>query len=213
MTTDGPTGLLLDYGGVLTRPVGDSFAAFERAHGIEPGRSFALLLEASRAPGGGLIGALERGELSTDEFELALASRLRDAGYDPPDGPLLQGLFQAVQPAGGLWGLAARARAVRVRTGLLSNSWGTDGYPRQRLDAHFDVQVISGEVGLRKPDPAIYRLALDRLGVEPYRCVFVDDLERNLATARDLGMHAVHHDGDEATVVAAVAAFLELPPE
>lgn len=203
-------GLLLDYGGVLTRPVGESFAAFEEAHGIEPGRSFEVLVAASRTPGGGLIGALERGEVTAQEFERELTRLLREAGYDPPDEPLLAGLFDAVRPAGGLWDVAARARGAGVRTGLLSNSWGTDMYPWDRIEACFDVRVISGEVGLRKPDPRIYRLACDRLGVDPAACAFVDDLERNVEVARELGMFGVVHRGDEREVIDALAGFLDV---
>ncbi len=207
---DTPHGLLLDYGGVLTRPVGESFAEFERAHGIEPGRSFEVLLEASRDPDGGLIGAIERGELTVREFDEELFARLRDAGYDPPAGPLLEGLFAGLRPAGRLWDLAAAARAAGVRTGVLSNSWGTASYPRERLARYFDVQVISGEVGLRKPDPAIFHLAAERLGVPPPACVFVDDLAPNVEAARNLGMVGVHHRGDEGEVVAAVSEVLGL---
>jgi epoxide hydrolase-like predicted phosphatase len=203
-------GLLLDYGGVLTGPVHRSFAAFEAAIGIPSGRSFEVLVEASREPGGGLIGALERGELPLGRFDARLRQLLEADGHEiPPDG-LLPGLFAAMQPAGVLWDVVRQVRAHGLPTGLLSNSWGTDAYPRDTLEEHFDVLVISGEVGLRKPEPAIYVLACERLGLPPQRCAFVDDLPRNVEVARDLGMFAVLHDGDEPAIVEALSGFLEV---
>lgn len=205
-----PRALFLDYGGVLTGPVRDSFVAFEQATGIPPGRSFELLVEASRIPGGGLIGALERGEVTAAEFDAELAELLSSNGYQVPDGGLLDGLFAAMRPAGGLWDVVKQVRAHGLPTGLLSNSWGTTTYPREALEQHFDVLVISGEVGLRKPDPAIYRFACERIGLPPQRCAFVDDLVRNVEVAREVGMFAVVHEGDEEAVVAAISGFLEL---
>ena len=88
------------------------------------------------------------------------------------------------------------ARAAGLRTGLLSNSWGDDRYAHDVIDELFDDQVISSEVGLRKPDPAIYALAAERLGLPAEACVFVDDLPGNLKPARALGMATVVHRGD-----------------
>ncbi len=89
-----------------------------------------------------------------------------------------------------------------MATAVLSNSWGVDAYPTELMAEHFDDVVISAEVGLRKPDPAIFRLAAERLAVPASGCVFVDDLDLNVAAARELGMTAIHHDGDEDRVLA-----------
>ena len=103
-------------------------------------------------------------------------------------------------------------RAVRrrgVRTGLLSNSWGAaTAYDPELLEELFDAWVISSVVGLRKPDPAIYALAAERLGLPPEACVFVDDLPGNLKPARALGMATVLHRGDARATLAEVAALL-----
>jgi len=200
--------LLLDYGGVLTGSVQGSFASFERRMGIPVGHSFEVLVRASRTTGGGLIGSLERGEITVEAFDGQLVSLLREGGYDVEAGRLLDGLFQALEPAGGLWDVTRQARAAGVATGLLSNSWGTHTYPRAVLDEHFDTLVISGEVSLRKPDPAIYHLACERIGRVPEQCVFVDDLARNVEVAREIGMSAVLHDGDDAATAAALAGLL-----
>jgi epoxide hydrolase-like predicted phosphatase len=87
-----------------------------------------------------------------------------------------------------------------VRTGLVSNSWGKGRYDRSLFPELFDGVVISGEVGLRKPDPAIYELGAESIGLQPSECVFVDDLPGNLKPARDLGMATVHHTSAEQTV-------------
>jgi epoxide hydrolase-like predicted phosphatase len=92
-----------------------------------------------------------------------------------------------------------RVRAAGVRTGLVSNSWGTGRYPREVLAELFDGVVISGEVGIRKPAPEIYRLGAERIGLEPRACVFVDDLPFNLSPAAELGMATVHHRSAEET--------------
>jgi putative hydrolase of the HAD superfamily len=204
----GPRGLLLDYGGVLTTPVDRSFAAFEAEHGLAPGTALRVLLEASRDEDGGLIGAIERGELDEDDLDVHLRELLAGAELPVPPGPLLAGLFAGMQPAGGLWAVARQARDAGVRVGLLSNSWGLSSYPWDELEATFHVRVISGEVGLRKPDAAIYELALDRLGVPPERTTFVDDLRPNVDAARALGIHGVWHRGDDEATTAAISANL-----
>jgi FMN phosphatase YigB (HAD superfamily) len=74
--------------------------------------------------------------------------------------------------------LAARARAADMLVGVLSNSWdggGYDAYAGYDLEERFDTVVISDQVGMGKPDEAIYRLAADNLGAAPEECVFVDD--------------------------------------
>ena len=91
------------------------------------------------------------------------------------------------------------ARAAGVRTGLITNSWGTGIYERAPLRI-FDATVISGDVGLHKPQPEIYELGAERIGVEPAACVFVDDLRENCAGAEEAGMTAVLHRDPEATV-------------
>lgn len=198
--TGPPRALLLDYAGVLTTSPAESFLAWERAHGFARGEVLGLVSHAYDDAEGGLVGRLERGEIDTGEFDAALARLLAQAGHPVPEGSLVTGLFSGMRPAGAMWSVAERARAAGVRTGLLSNSWGSGMYPHHRLAACFDVRVISGEVGLRKPDPAIFALALERLDVPAERCAFVDDLDRNVAAAERLGMAGVVHHDDASTV-------------
>ena len=92
--------------------------------------------------------------------------------------------------------LVGDVRAQGRRTALLSNSFGTQFYRRDNWDDLFEVVMLSGEeraLGLRKPEPAIYRRTVSLLGVSPAQCVFVDDSEANVVAARRLGMRAIVH--------------------
>ena len=100
-----------------------------------------------------------------------------------------------------------RARAAGIRTALLSNSWGDSGYERSTFGELFDAVVISSEVGLRKPDPAIFLLAAERVGVPPTECVFVDDLLPNAEAAKAVGMEGIVHRSAEFTVPRLEALF------
>ena len=90
-------------------------------------------------------------------------------------------------------------KGAGYKVGMLSNSWGESLYPRDRIDHLFDVMVISGEVGMRKPEPEIFAHVLDLLGVAAADAVFVDDLEHNVRAAEGLGLVGVHHTSYERT--------------
>jgi epoxide hydrolase-like predicted phosphatase len=93
-----------------------------------------------------------------------------------------------------------RARAQGIRTGLVSNSMGAGRYDRAAFPELFDGVVISGEVGMHKPQPEIFMLGAERAGVAPEDCVFVDDLRENCAGAEAVGMTAVLHRGPDTTL-------------
>jgi epoxide hydrolase-like predicted phosphatase len=104
-------------------------------------------------------------------------------------------------------------RAVRragFATAMLSNSWGCDEYPRADFPALFDAVVISGEVGMRKPEPRIFAHAAEALGLAAAECVFIDDLEANVAAAAGCGMTGVLHT-DAAATAAALEGLLGIP--
>jgi HAD superfamily hydrolase (TIGR01509 family) len=116
----------------------------------------------------------------------------------PADG-LLKRMFDQFEDAPAMAGLVLRARRAGLRTGLLSNSWGNE-YPREGWDEMFDAIVISGEVGMRKPEPEIFEHVLRLLGVDAGQTVFVDDLEHNVHAAEALGLVGVHHTSYDRTV-------------
>jgi epoxide hydrolase-like predicted phosphatase len=194
-TVDGGarTGLLIDWGGVLTSNLFASFNAHCVASGIEP----ETLRERFRSDSAAreLLIALEKGELDEPAFELQFATQL---GVEP-DG-LIDGLFAGVQPDVAMVQAVRRAREAGVRTALVSNSWGVHRYPRDMFEELFDGVVISGEEGMRKPSRRMYELGAERAGVPAEMCVFVDDLEFNLTPARDLGMATVHHTSAETSI-------------
>jgi len=203
--------LILDFGGVLTPSVGRMFRNFERTHDLPKGTIFEAV---ARAYGDGgddsPIAQLERGELAVPVFERQLADSLSAAGHHVPADGLVERLHGRLAPSGPLWDAARIARAAGIRTGVLSNSWGVDTYPDALMERFFDDVVISAAVGLRKPDPAIWHLACDRLDVAPDRCVFVDDLQRNLDVASSLGMATVLSAGDMADVLARLSEALDV---
>lgn len=186
-------GLLVDYGGVLTTDLFGSFRSFCELEGLAPetiGRRF----REDRACRELLI-ALETGKLPEEDFELELGALL-----DVSAPHLIDRLFAGSRPDDAMLEAVARARRAGIRTGLVSNSWGTRRYDREQLHELFDGIVISGEVGMRKPTPEIYELGAKRIGLKPQACVFVDDLPFNLAPAAELGMGTVHHVSAEQTI-------------
>ena len=132
-----------------------------------------------------------------------------------PDG-LIDRLFAGGEPEPAMLEAVRRARAAGVRTGLISNSWGTRRYDRALLAELFDGVVISGEEGMRKPTPSIYELGAERIGVAPAQCVFVDDLPFNLEPAGRAGHGHRPSPGsgaDDGRARAAAGAPAELRPQ
>jgi putative hydrolase of the HAD superfamily len=156
----------------------------------------------------GVVHALETGAMAVEDFEVALAARLttRAGGSVDPTG-LLHKMFAGFESEPTMLQVVLAARAAGIRTALVSNSWGTDFYAREGFADLFDAVVISGEVGLRKPQPAIYRYAAAQLGVEPQRCVFVDDFAHNVRGATAVGMCGVLHVDVAQTVAELEAVF------
>jgi putative hydrolase of the HAD superfamily len=199
-----PRALLLDYAGVLTVPIGEALAAVCATEGIEPDSVRALIAAAYTGhPDGADIAALETGRMPLAEFEAAFAARLRSRPGAPPllAAGLVGRMFAVLPPNPRMLALARRLRAAGVRTALLSNTWGgAEGHDQAELEDLFDTVVLSHEVGMRKPEPAIYALAARRLGIPPEACVVVDDLITNVLGARAAGMHAILHEADASTV-------------
>jgi epoxide hydrolase-like predicted phosphatase len=185
-------GLLVDFGGVLTTNIWESFDLFCDNEGLERG----TVLELFRGDGEALalLRSLERGAVSDEQFERDFGELL---GVDPPG--LVDRLFAGLSPEHSMIHAVEAARAAGIRTGLISNSWGTGIYERAPM-ASFDATVISGDVGLHKPEPEIYELGAERIGVAPGECVFVDDLRENVAGAEAVGMTAILHRNPAATI-------------
>ena len=187
------TGLLIDWGGVLTSSLLVSFRAYCEEVALEPQ---ALLGRFRSDPSAReLLIALEKGELAESAFEVQLAALLDVE----PEG-LIDGLFAGVAPDTAMLDAVRRARQAGVRTGLVSNSWGVHRYPHDLFSELFDGVVISGEERMRKPSRRMYELGAERAGVPTALCVYVDDLPFNLLPAEKLGMATVRHTSAEETI-------------
>jgi putative hydrolase of the HAD superfamily len=148
-----------------------------------------------------LVVDFETGRISDEEFALAFAARLSEiSGKDVSPDRLVERIFAGLRIEEDMMTAVEVARKAGFKTGLLSNSWGMGLYPRRRIDDLFDAIVISGEVGMRKPDAAIFDLAVGRLGVEPGRSIFVDDHPGHLKAAVALGMTTVLHKTPSETI-------------
>lgn len=195
--------LVVDFGGVMTDTLEVAMGAWLVEEGIDVD-SYLAAMHHFLGPDAEIednpVHALEKGELAVPHFEERLAPFIRatDGGPVSPVG-LLSRMFHAFGRAEGMHDVVRRVRASGRRTALLSNSWGLD-YPREDWHELYDVTVISGEVGLRKPDPEIYELTARMLGLRPDQCVMVDDLRPNVRGAAAVGMVGVHHTSVEETV-------------
>jgi putative hydrolase of the HAD superfamily len=199
-------GVITDWGGVMTSPIRETVQAWLDAEGIDRD-SYAAVMRPwvvaayDPAADGNPIHTLERGEIASGAFERLLASMLvrRDGEQVPAEG-LLTRMFAASRPCEQMYAAVASLRVAGLRTCLLSNSWGSDGYPREVFGDMYHAVVISAEVGMRKPEERIFRHAADLIGLAPGECVFIDDIEANVQAAEAMGMCGVLHTEPEATI-------------
>jgi epoxide hydrolase-like predicted phosphatase len=180
------TTLVVDFGGVLTTPIWPAFGSFCERRGLAAETVKDLFRNDRSALK--LLRGLETGELDEAGFEAPFAELL---GLEASAG-LIDDLFADLRPEEAMVDAVRAAKRAGRGTGLISNSWGLGIYDRAPTDL-FDAAIISGEVGLHKPQPEIYELACERLGAEPSDCVFVDDLRENVAGAEAVGMAGVLH--------------------
>lgn len=207
-------GVLVDWGGVLTTSLSDSIAKWIAADRIDGGHYREVMRELIDHAYGGerenVVHALERGEMDGPAFERDLAARLLTVDGVPPVAEgLLDRMFAGFEPVEAMYDALRDIRGNGIKTCLLSNSWA-NGYPRDGWDELFDAVVISGEVGMRKPEPRIFQHALDQVGLPGVECVFIDDLEANIVAARGLGIAGIHHR-DADTTIAELESVLRLP--
>ncbi len=201
---------MVDWGGVLTAAVPQAIRTWAEAEGVDLATYRLALDEWGFGPEHtGPVAALERGEMSVGEFETLLAAEFERRGATVEGAGLLSRMLAGLEVAEPRMAeVVRRVKAAGLATGLLSNSWG-NSYNREGWDDLFDVVVISGEVGMRKPEARIFEHTAGLLGLPPTACVMVDDLEHNVVAARAAGMAAVlHRDVD--TTVAELADLLGL---
>jgi putative hydrolase of the HAD superfamily len=195
--------LISDFGGVLTTPLSRGFLAYQEEAGISLEELGLAMARAGEAHGEHPLFALERGEIAEAEFARRLEEQL-DGRFDL--GRLRELYFERLEPNETMIRYVAQLRARGLRTALLTNNV-REWEPLWRgklpqLDRIFELVVDSAFVGLRKPEPEIYELTLERLGgdLRAGECLFVDDLEVNCETARALGMTAVRFETAEQAI-------------
>ena len=199
--------IIFDFGGVMEPFVeASSFMEEEARMGLAPG-SLTELLWASPEWRRAEVGAI-----TDEEYWRRLGARL-GMHTDQEIADFAWGLFGDVKADPCMVELI-RGLRVKYRTGLLSNA--TDILPRllrehYHLDGLFHVEIISAVVGLTKPNPAIYRLALEHLETEPEATVFIDNLEANVQAAATMGINAIQFIGYEALLPALERFGVTLP--
>jgi putative hydrolase of the HAD superfamily len=200
--------VISDFGGVLTTPLINSFLAYQRESGVsleELGTGMAKLMQedGGRHP----LFELEKGSLSEDEFTRRLGEAI-----GKPLHAMRETYFANLHPNEPMIELMRELRGAGLRMALLTNNvreW--EPHWRAKLpdvDEIFELIVDSAFVGMRKPEPGIYELTVERLGdVRADECLFIDDIEVNCDTARELGMSVVHYREPEQAIAEVRAAL------
>jgi putative hydrolase of the HAD superfamily len=192
------TAVISDFGGVLTSPLMDAFARVQDGIGVPPEAYGEAMRHNLEQYGEHPLFALERGEISEREFlarvERGLAGTL---GREVSLHGFGERLMDALQPNHELFDHYRGLRSRGVRFALCTNNvreWEPLWRPKLPIDEVFEVVVDSAFVGTRKPEPEIYAITLERLGLPAAECAFVDDLSVNVAAAEAAGMHGVHFE-------------------
>jgi putative hydrolase of the HAD superfamily len=196
--------VISDFGGVLTTPLMNSFIAFQDETGISPEAMGRAMQSIAEQEGAHPLFELEMGKMTEDRFLVLLRESLApELGHEPELHRFREIYFNALEPNTPMIDLMRALKGRGFRMALLTNNvreW--EPYWRSMLpvDEIFETIVDSGFVGMRKPDPTIYELTLERLGgVSADQSLFVDDVEVNCEAARKLGMTVVHfRDSDQA---------------
>jgi putative hydrolase of the HAD superfamily len=197
--------VISDFGGVLTSPLSDAFLAVQDGLDI-PLEAYGTAMAAAAAESGGEIPlfALERGQLTEAEFLAQLERGLAGVlGREVSLQGFGEQLLGAMHPNEQLFDYYRGLRDRGVRMAMLTNNvreWEPLWRSMLPVDDVFELVVDSAFVGMRKPEPEIYALTLERLGLPAEACAFVDDLEINVDAARSLGMAGIVHRDTAATV-------------
>jgi putative hydrolase of the HAD superfamily len=198
--------VISDFGGVLTSPLIEAFAAYQDHSGISPEQlGAAMAAGAADLDGSNPLFELECGRISEGRFLDLLRNHLEPIlGHRPELHRFSELYFEALQPNDPMIELMAGLKGRGFRMAMLTNNvreWEPLWRAFLPVDEIFETVVDSGFVGMRKPDPEIYRLTLSRLaGIDPEQCLFVDDIEVNCEAARAEGLRAVHFTDNESAI-------------
>jgi putative hydrolase of the HAD superfamily len=198
------TTVISDFGGVLTTPLVQSFAAVQDETGIPFEELAKAMARIQEEDGRHPLFELETGKLTEVEFLQKLGDSLEPVlGHRPELHRFSEIYFEALHPNGPMIDLMREAKESGHRMGLLTNNvreWEPLWRSMLPVDEIFEVVVDSGFVGCRKPDREIYDITLERMGVQAGECLFIDDIDVNCKSARDLGMSAVHYQHNDQAI-------------
>lgn len=191
--------VLFDLGGVVLESPLHAIRDYEKELGFA--RNAINLVAANTAPHGAWS-RLERGEIEMEAFYVAFEADCAAAGLAIDARVMMQRISEASGPRPAMLRAIAVLREAGFKVGALTNNWGhaedaERGDGTRALRDRFDVFIESSVEGLRKPDPAIYRLACERLGAAPEEMIFLDDIGGNLKPARAMGMATIKVDAPE----------------
>ncbi len=199
--------LICDFGGVLTSPLAEGFHAYEEESGVTMEQLGLAMAAATEQHGEHPLFALERGEISEEEFGRRLEAHL-EPGFDLVR--LRELYFERLRPNRPMIDYVGELRARGLGTALCTNNvreWEPLWRAMAPIDDIFELVVDSAFVGMRTPDPEIYELTVQRLGVPAAECLFVDDFEHNCEAAREFGMSAVMYRDPEQGIADVRAAL------
>jgi putative hydrolase of the HAD superfamily len=200
-----------DFGGVLTTPLSSGFLRIQDDVGVPRDAFRQAMIAATAAEGINPLYRLETGEIPEQAFLAALERQLADIlGHEVTLHGFGERYLAALDPNEELFAYYRGLHERGIRFALLTNNvreWEPHWRAKLPIDDIFETVVDSAFVGVRKPDPRIYAIVLERLELPAEECVFVDDLERNVEAARELGFAAVHFH-DTAQVITAIDALL-----
>jgi putative hydrolase of the HAD superfamily len=205
--------VIFDFGGVLTSPLIGAFANFQADTGVTMEQlGTAMAAGADQLDGANPLFELECGRITEDRFLDVLRDGLEPImGERPALHRFKETYFDGLHPNEEMIALAAELSEAGYRMAILTNNvreWEAIWRAKLPVDEIFETVVDSAFVGMRKPEPAIYELTLERLdGIDAAECLFIDDTEVNCDAARELGIHAVHFR-DNAQAIAEVRACL-----
>jgi putative hydrolase of the HAD superfamily len=206
--------IISDFIGVLTTPIAGVFTQFQEEIGIPPEALRDALQRSAQRSGNNPLFELECGRMSEGEFLVALEQELHEEfGRHVSMRAFTEHYWSSLSHNEEFVSFLRCARETGYRLALLTNNvqeWEPRWRPKWPIDELFETVVDSGFVGMRKPDPEIYRLTLRRLELPADVCVFIDDLEHNVVAARECGLHAVHFRDNE-QALGEVRALLEAP--
>jgi putative hydrolase of the HAD superfamily len=198
--------VLFDLGGVVVGSPLDAIAEYEVELGLPRNTINRIVVDTGPT---GAWSRLERGELTLDAFYPAFDADCAAAGARISAREMMIRVAGATAPRPAMLEAIRRVRAGGLLAGAITNNWITEDEGTGALRTHFDVFVESAVVGIRKPDPRIYHLACEQLGVGPPDAVFLDDIGHNLKAARALGMATIRV-GDPDVALAELEALLGL---